>query len=350
VFCFWPAISCGVAALSRAASIHNFGGTEAAMKTSIAMTTYNGSEYLWEQLLSFAAQTRVPDELVVCDDRSSDTTVEILNRFARSAAFKVRILVNDVNVGYVRNFERALSLCEGELVFLSDQDDVWFDTKIDEIVRYMEENPRCLVVTNDQIITDARLVPADSVMANIRKGGFKRWYMVAGCCTAIRRAWLKVALPVHPAHAFHDSWICRLADFMNVRSFYDRPLQYYRRHGSCVSNATFMRKVTKFKSLSERLGYGLADARPGWRKECDKLLDFQNRLSERADYIDALGYKKSWLEALEKIALERGVLEKRISLLSQARWERIGAVLSFWRAGGYGHFEGWKSAIKDVLR
>ena len=167
------------------------------MKTSIAMATYNGAKYLQEQLDSFAAQTRVPDELVICDDHSSDATVATLSRFAQTASFNVRIVVNDVNLGFVQNFERALSLCKGDLIFLSDQDDVWFDSKIEEIVRYMEENPRYLVVTNDQIITDADLIPIGSVMANIRTGGFEPSYLVAGCCTAIRRAWLDVALPVH---------------------------------------------------------------------------------------------------------------------------------------------------------
>ena len=108
------------------------------MRISIAMTTYNGSKYLKEQLDSFTKQTHLPDELVVTDDGSSDDTLEILENFAKKASFEVLIFRNNTNLGYAMNFGHAIGLCTGDLIFLSDQDDIWFPEKIETVSRFVE--------------------------------------------------------------------------------------------------------------------------------------------------------------------------------------------------------------------
>ena len=95
------------------------------MNLSIALATYNGAVYLKEQLESIAAQTRTPDELVISDDQSTDDTLRVIEEFAATAGFPVRLSVNEANLGIAKNFEKAISLCRGDLIFLSDQDDVW---------------------------------------------------------------------------------------------------------------------------------------------------------------------------------------------------------------------------------
>src|SRR5947208_14214106 len=97
---------------------------------SVAMCTYNGERFLKEQLESLAAQTRQPDELVVCDDRSTDSTPHIVEAFARAAPFPVRLEVNDRCLGSTKNFEHAILRCTGALIALSDQDDVWHPEKL----------------------------------------------------------------------------------------------------------------------------------------------------------------------------------------------------------------------------
>src|SRR5215217_714545 len=99
-------------------------------KFSVAMCTYNGARFVAEQLASIAAQTRPPDELVVCDDRSTDATIAYVREFARTAPFPVRIFENEKNVGSTKNFERALELCEGDFIAFGDQDDVWLPEKL----------------------------------------------------------------------------------------------------------------------------------------------------------------------------------------------------------------------------
>jgi len=94
------------------------------------MATYNGAGFIKEQLDSFARQTLLPSELVVCDDGSTDGTREILRQFAAEAPFQVRIYRNPERLGYRDNFLHALELCKGDLVAFSDQDDVWLPEKL----------------------------------------------------------------------------------------------------------------------------------------------------------------------------------------------------------------------------
>ena len=83
------------------------------------MCTYNGERFLAGQLASIAKQTRLPDELVVCDDRSTDRTVAMVREFAASATYPVRIFENEQNLGSAANFERAIRLCDGDLIALA---------------------------------------------------------------------------------------------------------------------------------------------------------------------------------------------------------------------------------------
>jgi len=102
-------------------------------KVSVAMCTYNGQRFLHQQLQSLLDQTVRPDELVVCDDGSSDDSLMVVEAFAVSAPFFVRVIRNSQNLGYIRNFEQAISRCTGDLVFLCDQDDVWDRRKIETL-------------------------------------------------------------------------------------------------------------------------------------------------------------------------------------------------------------------------
>src|SRR3989339_673267 len=100
------------------------------MNISIAMCTYNGEKYIEQQLNSFLTQTILPNELVICDDCSKDKTIEILQEFSKKAKFPVRIYLNEKNLGSTKNFEKAIGLSKGDIIFCSDQDDVWHNQKI----------------------------------------------------------------------------------------------------------------------------------------------------------------------------------------------------------------------------
>src|SRR5437868_6261824 len=112
------------------------------MKISVALCTYNGEKYLPDQLASYLKQERLPDELVICDDGSSDNTVEIIKRFATEAPFPVQLHVNENNLGSTKNFEKAFQLCQGEIITPSDQDDVWHEKKLLQLERAFKEHPQ----------------------------------------------------------------------------------------------------------------------------------------------------------------------------------------------------------------
>src|SRR5690606_10993979 len=111
------------------------------MRVSIAMATFNGARFLQAQLESLARQTYLPSQLVITDDRSEDGTVAIARRFSKSAPFEVVISVNEQRAGVTGNFDSALSHCNGDLVLPCDQDDVWFDGKVETLVDAARGNP-----------------------------------------------------------------------------------------------------------------------------------------------------------------------------------------------------------------
>lgn len=128
------------------------------MKISVALCTYNGEKYLKEQLESILSQTVVPDEIVVCDDVSQDSTFDILLKFKNQYRDIFKIERNTENLGYVKNFEKAIMLCSGDLIFLSDQDDVWFENKVEVVNTFFEKNNHIDVLChNFKLLTDEKL-------------------------------------------------------------------------------------------------------------------------------------------------------------------------------------------------
>ena len=122
------------------------------------MTTCNGALYLRDQLDSFKNQVRLPDELIVCDDGSTDETLTILKEFKHTAPFDMTVIQNENNIGYTKNFEQAMLNCSGDLIFFSDQDDVWFSSKIVVVAKTFQDNPDILLVIHDGDLVDKNLI------------------------------------------------------------------------------------------------------------------------------------------------------------------------------------------------
>jgi glycosyltransferase involved in cell wall biosynthesis len=125
-------------------------------RISVALCTYNGERFLPQQLASIQQQTRLPDEVVVCDDRSTDRTVEMVRAFAASVSFPVRVIVNERNLGSAANFAQAIELCAGNLVALSDQDDIWYPIRLERSEQELTEHPEAGLVFSDGDIIDDR--------------------------------------------------------------------------------------------------------------------------------------------------------------------------------------------------
>lgn len=116
---------------------------------SVAMATYEGGRFINDQLSSIAAQTVLPHEVVIFDDGSTDNTVDIVRGFASSAPFEVRFVVNERRLGITRNFESAIYACKGGIVFLCDQDDVWYPEKVEKTLACFRRSEAVGVVCSD---------------------------------------------------------------------------------------------------------------------------------------------------------------------------------------------------------
>jgi glycosyltransferase involved in cell wall biosynthesis len=220
------------------------------LKVSIAMCTFNGARFLLQQLESFVHQSVQPTELVVCDDGSQDDTVAILQAFAKQAPFPVRIVVNPHNLGYVKNFEQAISLCTQGIVFLADQDDVWVPHKIKSVLQVFQEEPNVGLVmhaferidhqghlfaypeerygpealTQEQLQDDVKSHSIRAFMLPYPRSWF-------GCMMAFRQEWVQLLLPIYPGKG-HDDWIMKLLALVTQVRFMGSPLIQYRIHSS----------------------------------------------------------------------------------------------------------------------
>jgi len=213
---------------------------------SVAMCTYNGSRYLSTQLESIGCQTRLPDELVVCDDASSDDTVLIIERFAASVPFRVRLEVNSRNLGSTRNFEKAINLCTGGIIVLADQDDVWLPNKLETIEARFQSAPTVGLVFSDGVLVDEDLRPLGTRLW--KSVGFDEkmrrqfnaedaldvllpGWTVTGATMAFRSKFRALALPIpEDVPMIHDGWIALVIAAVAEVSFIEEPLIKYRQH------------------------------------------------------------------------------------------------------------------------
>jgi len=318
---------------------------------SVAMATYNGARHIAQQLDSLAAQTRRPDELIVCDDGSEDGTAAIVEAFAATAPFAVRLRRNAANLGVLRNFEKAIAACSGSHIFLSDQDDVWLPDKIERMmIAFGGGRP---VVINDKIIVDADLAPTGATMlGNIRGFGSPDSNFVAGCCSAFTREWRDLVLPIPPGPPAHDSWIIGLAHRLGAVRIVEEPLQLYRRHAENASQNAY--SADRRIGLSDRIGAELGgigrSQRDYWATFIGWHAAEMDRLRERRDVLAALGLADAAEGALATLAALTRAERERARIGELPRLRRAAPVVRLLAHGGYAHFSGWKSAAKDLVQ
>lgn len=317
---------------------------------SVAMATYNGAAYLNAQLESLRTQKRPPDELVICDDGSTDGTLALLEAFREQVAFEVSIHSQPARLGYVRNFERALTLCSGAIVFPCDQDDVWFETKIATMCLEFESDPHLQVLIADMVIADEDLRPSRyTQLGNILDVGMPEWTYVAGCATAIRGTWLELALPIPEAGTSHDTWIHRLAMALSVRRVLAEPQQLYRRHGANTS-ASIASRPEKMTALRAWRQHGLDNALPGWRDELARTRAVQARIADSGPLLERMGLGGNRSRAVSELDAYAKALDRRIDACGRGRMARLSSLARMWLQEDYRFFSGLRSALKDLLR
>jgi glycosyltransferase involved in cell wall biosynthesis len=253
-------------------------------RISVALCTYNGERFLSGQLASIALQTRLPNELVVCDDRSTDSTLSMVREFAATVAFPVRIFENERNLGYAANFESAIRRCNGDLIALSDQDDIWYPTRLERSEQEFNQHPETGLVFSDADIMDEQgLLVGETLWQRIGFAGQRKHDLLSGNfvilakhrfvtgATVMFRASLRDrCLPIG-AGWIHDEWIAMIVAAYSDLGPIDQPLIRYRTHGS--QQVGFVNKL-------ERRAEGNTRAEKHWARvaesarELEQLWDF----------------------------------------------------------------------------
>lgn len=227
------------------------------MRISVCIATYNGAEYIKIQLESILKQLRPDDQVVIVDDASQDNTVEIVRNFKDS---RINVYINEFNLGPARTFDRALHCAQGDLIFLSDQDDRWYDNKISVVVDIFMKQDVDLIVHDATVIGGGSIIykslfersgSSSGIFKNIKVNTY------TGCCMAFRKSILAKVLPISARIGlFHDAWIGVLAEFFGFRiEFIDVPLIEFIRHDR---NASALRRRNIFIILYDRLRFVFA--------------------------------------------------------------------------------------------
>jgi glycosyltransferase involved in cell wall biosynthesis len=314
------------------------------------MCTFNGQRFLGEQLESIAAQTRPPDELVVCDDASSDGSEQIIRDFARRVTFPVRTALNKRSLGSTKNFEKAISLCTGELVVLADQDDIWYPHKLTRIEGKFRRSPDALAVFSDADLIDEHSTPLgmrlwDSVDFNRREQrAFNRGRaldvlvkhpVVTGAAMAFRMDLVPLMTPIAQGYV-HDHWISLLLAARGEIRPIAEPLMQYRRHSAQQLGPGPLDFRTR---LAQSVLVG-ADSYHNQMKLWDEL---HRALSDRRKNLPNADYAMNLING--KIAHLRHRMRlppTRIARIPSILWQGISG--NYWR-----YAMGWKSIAKDLM-
>ena len=234
---------------------------------SVCLATYNGEKYLRQQIDSILSQLEQGDELVVSDDGSKDSTLEILRSYNDT---RIKVLHNQSIHGVNGNFENALIHAKGDIIFLSDQDDVWISGKVEACVNALKD---CECVVHDAIVVNMNLEVKNPSFFTERKSGpgfwkniYKNTYL--GCGMAFKREVLNVCLPIPKTTAyFHDNWIGCIADLKFRLRFIPFKGIYFRRHSdntSCTAKKSgfsfskqFLNRVEQVVDVVKRVVFKL---------------------------------------------------------------------------------------------
>lgn len=199
------------------------------MSISVCIPTYNGEQYIKEQLDSILNQTLTVDEIIISDDSSTDQTVEIIKSYNNP---KIKLFEKQKFSNPIFNLEFALKQAKGDYIFLADQDDVWIHNKVEVLAK---ELTNCKLVISDGVVINQKgenLAPSIFEIFNSRRGFIKNLtkssYM--GCCMAFQKDLLQIVLPFPKSIAMHDLWIGLNAELYTSPVFCPAKLVKYRRH------------------------------------------------------------------------------------------------------------------------
>ena len=322
------------------------------ISSSVALITYNGEKYLRRQLDSLAAQTCLPDELVVCDDGSTDQTLEILCSFAATAPFSVRVFQNERNLGPGFNFRKVFSQCQSEVTFFCDQDDVWLPDKLARALEVFTNEPEVgRVLMNDRWVNaeEKPLLGSDhnrhlaSIIARrncyqslLSRSQFGWAAHNMACRTAWREVLFTNAPP--PAECF-DAWVCRTMGALSHVRVLLEPSVLFRRHGGNFTSHSKNRKnpITLFCRMIQK------------RQNIDRIYERVTSYRQTYEFLQACGHEivhPDVVEFYRRASLHAEKRTKAIAHPLQRPWLILGETL---RGQYFRYSKGWKDIFSDLL-
>lgn len=290
-------------------------------KLSIVMATYNGGKYLEQQLNSFIEQTRLPDELIISDDKSIDDTINIVEDFKKKASFNVKIINHNLNVGYTLNFERGLLASTGNLILFCDQDDIWYPNKIEELIKIAKLNSDYDLFIHDTDIADRNgNLSGFSKLEQLSNLNISLDLMAMGTCMLVRRRLVEVSTPFSENLAGHDNWINEIGRLLEVRMLIKKSFQLYRMHDSNTSD--FIGNSTTKQNIIKHI-YNRLKNRKSPGKSIKKRLKVLIAIMKIAPQIKLEYGEEREKIFLENLFFEKKILEERISNLDRNILNRI---------------------------
>lgn len=210
------------------------------MKISVAICTYNGEKYIKEQLNSILNQTRKVDEIVICDDRSTDKTLSICDEMLKNSGITYQLIINESPLKVVKNFEKCYSLCSGDLIFSCDQDDIWLKNKVEVIENVFIEHKYVDMVATDAYLIDENLEKMKLSLKESLQFSMKdsnetldsllKSFCITGATMAIRKDFVQ-KINFYSTYWLHDGWLAMIAALNNSFLYIEEKLIMYRLHG-----------------------------------------------------------------------------------------------------------------------
>ncbi len=211
------------------------------MKVSVAMTTYNGEKYIIDQLQSILNQTRLPDEVIICDDCSLDDTPLLVKEFIdKNSLTNWKFIINKTNKGWRKNFIDTIAMTTGDIIFCADQDDIWLNYKIEIMSRIMEQNEQVKYLSGKMITVDkngkeidSRLSVGNQSTGEVVKISFSKKFNninFRGCTICVKRDLALKLVKLNFSRFGHDAQLCRLSNIFDGTYIIQLPVIRYRIH------------------------------------------------------------------------------------------------------------------------
>ena len=289
-------------------------------KVSVALATYNGEKFIARQLNSLLFQRRPIDEVIIVDDASTDNTADIIKNFIeKNRLLNWHLFVNEKNIGFLKNFKSAIEKTSGDVIFLCDQDDVWYKTKIDSMLYRFESDERVkalyssfkIIDENDLFIKKYKspmrsnnnlikfkIMPFETVKINLST--ICNYNVSPGCTLAFTREVRDIYLEKTKSVCVHDWELALIAAFLDGLYFFNTPLMNYRIHAeNKIGMSQFAQKNSKKKLASHYFRLNNAKKIYSYLKSLDV---YRYLLSEDKLNVlnESISFAKNRMSALEE--------------------------------------------------